>query len=61
VVAYRERIAPGSVCAVLLPDRGERYLDTIYDDGWVNDTFGTAYLATLRSGSTKGDYDPCDI
>ncbi|MBO9608431.1 MAG: 2,3-diaminopropionate biosynthesis protein SbnA [Paenibacillaceae bacterium] len=61
VAAYRERIAPGSICAVLLPDRGERYLDTIYDDGWVNATFGPAFLATLRSGSTKGDNDPCDI
>jgi cysteine synthase A len=29
------RIAPGSICALILPDRGERYLDTIYNDEWI--------------------------
>ncbi len=33
-------IPPGSRCALILPDRGERYLDTIYDDTWVLDKFG---------------------
>jgi len=28
-------IPPGAVCAAILPDRGERYLDTVYDDEWV--------------------------
>jgi 2,3-diaminopropionate biosynthesis protein SbnA len=32
----RDRIAPGSICVVVLCDRGERYLDTIYDDSWVD-------------------------
>ena len=27
-------IPPGSVCAAILPDRGDRYLDTVYDDEW---------------------------
>jgi cysteine synthase A len=36
----RHRIAPGSTCAAILPDRGERYLDTIYSDEWVMDHFG---------------------
>lgn len=27
-------------CVLLLPDRGERYLDTIYSDAWVNEQFG---------------------
>jgi 2,3-diaminopropionate biosynthesis protein SbnA len=34
------RIPPGSVCAVILPDRGERYLDTLFSDDWVHEHFG---------------------
>ncbi|MEF3312691.1 2,3-diaminopropionate biosynthesis protein SbnA [Paenibacillus sp. GYB004] len=30
-----DRISEGAVCAAILPDRGERYLDTVYDDEWV--------------------------
>jgi len=33
-------IEPGSTCVVILPDRGERYMDTIYSDEWVNQQFG---------------------
>ncbi|MFI9275596.1 2,3-diaminopropionate biosynthesis protein SbnA [Kitasatospora sp. NPDC052896] len=36
----RGRIPAGSVCAVILPDRGERYLDTIYSDAWATEHFG---------------------
>lgn len=36
----RDRIAPGSTCVAILPDRGERYLDTIYSDEWVSEHFG---------------------
>ncbi|QMU71798.1 2,3-diaminopropionate biosynthesis protein SbnA [Streptacidiphilus sp. P02-A3a] len=35
-----DRIPFGATCAVILPDRGERYLDTIYDDDWVATHFG---------------------
>jgi len=28
-------IEPGSVCVAILADRGDRYLDTVYDDAWV--------------------------
>jgi cysteine synthase A len=31
----RDWIPDGATCAVILPDRGERYLNTIYDDAWV--------------------------
>lgn len=34
------RIRKGETCVVILPDRGERYLDTIYDDTWVHERFG---------------------
>ncbi|MFI5527234.1 2,3-diaminopropionate biosynthesis protein SbnA [Kitasatospora sp. NPDC051853] len=35
-----DRIPAGATCALVLPDRGERYLDTIYDDEWVGRHFG---------------------
>jgi cysteine synthase A len=33
-------IPPGSRCALILADRGERYLDTVYSDAWVGAHFG---------------------
>ena len=30
----RGQIPPGAVCAVILADRGERYLDTLFSDAW---------------------------
>ncbi|AOX03079.1 2,3-diaminopropionate biosynthesis protein SbnA [Moorena producens PAL-8-15-08-1] len=33
-------IPAGSNCVAILPDRGERYLDTVYSDTWVRDKFG---------------------
>ena len=33
-------IPEGSTIVVLLPDRGERYLDTIYSDQWVRENLG---------------------
>ena len=36
----KQKIAPGAFCVGILPDRGERYLDTIYSDEWVAEHFG---------------------
>ncbi|MEU1752630.1 2,3-diaminopropionate biosynthesis protein SbnA [Micromonospora matsumotoense] len=36
----RDQIPPGATCAMVFPDRGDRYLDTIYDDDWVMTYFG---------------------
>lgn len=36
----RHDMPPGTRCALILCDRGERYLDTIYSDEWVASTFG---------------------
>lgn len=33
-------IPPDATCVVILADRGERYLDTIYSDEWVREHFG---------------------
>jgi N-(2-amino-2-carboxyethyl)-L-glutamate synthase len=44
VLMAAERTAPDlparSVCVLIFPDRGERYLDTIYSDIWVEAQFG---------------------
>ena len=36
----KHRIPHGAVCVLMLHDRGERYLDTIYSDDWVEEHFG---------------------
>jgi 2,3-diaminopropionate biosynthesis protein SbnA len=36
------KIPAGSTCALILPDSGERYLDTIFNDDWVAEHFGTS-------------------
>ncbi|HEX5715360.1 MAG TPA: 2,3-diaminopropionate biosynthesis protein SbnA [Thermoanaerobaculia bacterium] len=33
-------IPPGSVCVGIFPDRGERYLDTVFSDAWVCENLG---------------------
>lgn len=40
VEKIRQDIPTGANCVVILPDRGERYLDTIYSDLWVKNNFG---------------------
>lgn len=38
-------IPSGATCVLILPDRGERYLDTIYSDEWTAEHFGeVSYL-----------------
>jgi 2,3-diaminopropionate biosynthesis protein SbnA len=39
----KDRIPPNATCAVILADRGERYLDTIYSDVWVEEHFGDVF------------------
>jgi 2,3-diaminopropionate biosynthesis protein SbnA len=36
----RAELSPGSNCVAIFPDRGERYLNTIYSDAWVEEHFG---------------------
>lgn len=36
---FRNRIPAGGVCAAILPDRGERYLETIYSESWIREHF----------------------
>jgi cysteine synthase A len=36
----KDEIPEGASCVLIFPDRGERYLDTIYSDSWVSEHFG---------------------
>jgi cysteine synthase A len=36
----KDRIPRGATCVAIFHDRGERYLDTIYSDEWVEEHFG---------------------
>lgn len=51
-------IPKGSTVVVLLPDRGERYLDTIYSDNWVSENLGE--ITHHWSKATEGSLD-CPI
>jgi N-(2-amino-2-carboxyethyl)-L-glutamate synthase len=44
----RFEIPAGANCAAILCDRGERYLDTIYTDSWVEEHFGDVELYSLN-------------
>jgi len=37
---FKDKIPAGANVAVILPDRGERYLDTVYSDEWVKEHLG---------------------
>lgn len=49
VVTAMGRLLPtvpdGAVCVLVLHDRGERYLDTLYNDQWVTRHFGDSAMA----------------
>lgn len=40
VARLRDTIPEGATCAMLLCDRGERYLDTVFSDEWVERRYG---------------------
>jgi 2,3-diaminopropionate biosynthesis protein SbnA len=43
VERVRDELPRGAVCVAIFPDRGERYLDTIYSDDWVRRHFGEVW------------------
>ena len=46
---YKDRIPDDSVVVAILPDRGERYLETLFSDDWVREHFGD--VSSLWSGA----------
>jgi N-(2-amino-2-carboxyethyl)-L-glutamate synthase len=51
------RIPRGATCVCILPDRGERYLDTIYSNEWVEEHFGNVPGNLLEE--LDGEYEDC--
>ncbi|MBF0240940.1 MAG: 2,3-diaminopropionate biosynthesis protein SbnA [Desulfamplus sp.] len=47
----RAEIPEGSIVAAIIPDGGDRYLDTIYTDAWVEKNFGD--ISHLWSNNVK--------
>ena len=50
VSKLQDRIEAGSTCVAILADRGERYLDTVYNDEWVRNLVG---MTALHSEEAK--------
>jgi cysteine synthase len=47
-----EHGTPGLTAVAIAPDLGERYLDTVYDAGWVADRYGEEVLAEEDAAAT---------
>ena len=45
VARLAAEIEPGAACVAVFPDRGERYLDTVYCDDWVRTHLGEPFPA----------------
>lgn len=52
ILKVREHIPTGSTCVAIICDRGEHYIDTIYDDTWVMEHFGDVSHLWLESHPT---------
>ncbi len=55
VEMWRDRMAPDAVVVAISPDLGDRYLDTIYNDEWVQEKFGTDYFASVHAKPVTRD------
>lgn len=44
----RASLPPGATVVAIGPDTGDRYLDTVYDDDWVRERFGSPFGETKR-------------
>jgi N-(2-amino-2-carboxyethyl)-L-glutamate synthase len=53
VERLRDVIPPGAQCVMILADRGERYLDTVYSDDWVCEHLGLASFLELDQVSGR--------
>lgn len=55
LLKFQDQIPPGSNCVIILCDRGERYLDTIYADSWVQQNFGDASYFKFQAGTRSSE------
>jgi 2,3-diaminopropionate biosynthesis protein SbnA len=54
VMQLQKELDPGSVCAVIVHDRGDRYLDTVYSDAWIGREFGPELAEDALAGLEEG-------
>jgi len=55
IEGYAERIPAGSTVVAILPDRGERYLDTLFSDSWVREHFGSGVESIWESAESRSE------
>ena len=50
---FFDSVCDGATCVAILPDRGERYLDTVYSDEWVAAHLGEKpeFLTLIKSNA----------
>ena len=55
---YRD-LPQHSICVLLIPDRGERYLDTVYSESWVSQHFPKEWESAGQSlrGLARGNQE----
>jgi N-(2-amino-2-carboxyethyl)-L-glutamate synthase len=53
IASYKDRIPNGSVVVALMPDRGERYIDTLFSDDWVRRHFGDVESLWSEEGGAR--------
>ncbi|MDJ0674316.1 MAG: 2,3-diaminopropionate biosynthesis protein SbnA [Calothrix sp. MO_167.B42] len=53
ILKFQSQIPAGSTCVAIFYDRGERYLDTIYSDRWVNEHFGNLAYSRYATKSQQ--------
>ncbi|MEK8019862.1 MAG: 2,3-diaminopropionate biosynthesis protein SbnA [Candidatus Parabeggiatoa sp.] len=49
VEAMQNRMKSDSTCVMIFPDRGDRYLNTLYSEEWIKQNFGEDYYKKLLS------------
>lgn len=53
VEMFKHRIPRDANCVAIFPDRGERYLDTIYSSSWVDQHFGDLVESEVEPSQTR--------
>ncbi len=55
------KIPANATCVCIFPDRGERYLDTIYSDTWVDKHFGDVSHLWLKSAESRLSVESIEV
>lgn len=61
VERLRDEIPPRAHCVMILADRGERYLDTVYSDAWVREKLGEEAALALSLPRIPTLVEPAEL